>query len=404
MSGRNGRLRRAAARLLDRRTVRLRLTALYTLLFAVGGMVLVGVVYALVAQNLPSTPPAPVPSTAAAFAADCRNATDKNLILKCTLAYQKGVAAGTVDQRARALDQLLQYSLVALVLTTVLAAVLGWFLAGRVLRPVRAITETARRASQQNLGQRVALAGPHDELRELADTFDSMLGRLDAAFAAQRRFIADASHELRTPLTVMRAAIDVTLAKPHPTRGQLESMAAEVRQAAAHAESLIEALLTLARSDAGEMGREPVDLAVVAEDALDELAGWIEAARLAVDVDLGTAGTVGDTVLIERMIANLAANAVIHNAPGGWLQVRTGTRGETAFVTVSNGGPAIAPGEVAALLEPFHRGAGRVADSSGVGLGLAIVRSIVAAHAGRLHAAARPDGGLDVTVELPGGA
>ena len=151
----------------------------------------------------------------------------------------------------------------------VLSALLGWIMAGRVLRPVHAITAAARRASEENLGERIALAGPEDELKELADTFDAMLGRLDAAFASQRRFVANASHELRTPLTVMRTAIDVTLAKPERTPAQLEAMAAEVRQATGQAERLVEALLTLARSDRGTGPRSVLDLAVLAEDALD---------------------------------------------------------------------------------------------------------------------------------------
>ena len=192
-------------------------------------------------------------------------------------------------------------------------------MAGRVLRPVHAITAAARRASEENLGERIALAGPEDELKELADTFDAMLARLDAAFASQRRFVANASHELRTPLTVMRTAIDVTLAKPERTPAQLEAMAAEVRQATVQAERLVEALLTLARSDRGTGPRSVLDLAVLAEDALDAATPAIKAGSLRVTSELEPGLAVGDQVLVERLVGNLIDNAVRHNVSGGWL-------------------------------------------------------------------------------------
>ncbi len=208
----------------------------------------------------------------------------------------------------------------------VLSALLGWIMAGRVLRPVHAITAAARRASEENLGERIALAGPQDELKELADTFDAMLARLDAAFASQRRFVANASHELRTPLTVMRTAIDVTLAKPERTPAQLEAMAAEVRQATGQAERLVEALLTLARSDRGTGPRSVLDLAVLAEDALDAAAPAITAGSLRVTSELEPGLAAGDPVLVERLVRNLIDNAVRHNVPGGWLEVASGSR------------------------------------------------------------------------------
>ena len=198
--------------------------------------------------------------------------TDQVLISKCEQSFRTGVAAGAASQRAEAVHQLLLYSLVGLGVMGLMSGAVGWLLAGRALRPVHVITGAARRASEENLGERLALAGPNDELKELADTYDAMLARLDAAFASQRRFVANASHELRTPLTVMRTAIDVTLAKPGRTPAQLEDMAAEVRQAADRAEALIEALLTLARSDRGVLVTEQADLGVLAEDALDAAA------------------------------------------------------------------------------------------------------------------------------------
>ena len=185
---------------------------------------------------------------------------------------------------------------------TVASGGLGWFMSGRVLRPVRVITETARRASEQHLGERLALTGARDELKELADTFDDMLERLDAAFATQRRFVANASHELRTPLTVMRTAIDVTLAKPSPTARQLTDMAVRVRRSIDKAESMVEALLTLAVSDQGKLSTEFTDLATWAEDAIDAAAPEIERLNLHVDAKLDPAETTGDPQLLERMI------------------------------------------------------------------------------------------------------
>ena len=226
--------------------------------------------------------------------------------------------------RQRALDSLLLFSLLGLGVMTVASGGLGWYVSGRVLRPVRAITETARRASDQHLGERLALTGAQDELKELADTFDDMLERLDQAFAAQRRFVANASHELRTPLTVMRTAIDVALAKPNRTTQQLEDMAARVRRSIDRAENMIEALLVLAISDQGVTSSELLDLSAVAEDALELAAPGITRLGLSVETDLAPAEATGDQQLIERMVWNLVDNAVRHNEPGGWIRISTG--------------------------------------------------------------------------------
>ena len=258
--------------------VRTRLTLIYAVLFFAAGSALLGLTYGLVASSLSARPaaattglssqelnflnreckppgpaekgngPSPVPTNLA----ECKQAKE---------AYTAGTAAGLEAQRQSALSTLLSFSLVGLAVMTVASGGLGWFMSGRVLRPVRVITETARRASEQHLGERLALTGARDELRELADTFDGMLERLDAAFATQRRFVANASHELRTPLTVMRTAIDVTLAKPSPTARQLTDMAVRVRRSIDRAESMVEALLTLAVSDQGKLSSEFSDLA-----------------------------------------------------------------------------------------------------------------------------------------------
>ncbi len=261
--------------------VRTRLTLLYATLFFTAGSALLGLTYGLLASSLPTQPPAAatvssqelnnlnrecigalkgkhpvaVPTSLPAAAA-CKEAE---------VAYNAGTAAGLQAQRQHALSNLLVFSLAGLAGMTVASGVLGWFMSGRVLRPVRVITATARRASEQHLGERLALTGARDELKELADTFDDMLERLDAAFATQRRFVANASHELRTPLTVMRTAIDVTLAKPSPTARQLTDMAVRVRRSIDRAETMVEALLTLAVSDQGklstELRRHPFQLA-----------------------------------------------------------------------------------------------------------------------------------------------
>ena len=309
--------------------------------------------------------------------------------------------AGAQSQRAEAVHQLLLYSLVGLGIMGAVSGAVGWLVAGRALRPVHAITGAARRASEENLGERLALAGPPDELKELADTYDAMLARLDAAFASQRRFVANASHELRTPLTVMRTAIDVTLAKPDRTPAQLEDMAAEVRGAVDRAEALIEALLTLARSDRGTTAAEPADLAVLAEDALDAAGPAIRAGSLGLETALQPAPTCGDLVLLDRLVANLVDNAVRHNTAGGWIQVATGTRDGQAYLTVTNGGPVIAEDMTPLLFEPFRRLDGPAAGGPGMGLGLSIVRSVTIAHHGTVTARSRPAGGLDVSVLLP---
>jgi len=396
---------------LSRRPVRLRLALLYSGLFLLAGAALLAVTYGVVADTLRSTVP---PQKVAAITRPgspsdkCKaSATTPAQTEACkreALAAAQGIANAAVqDQRAEALSRLLDNSVAGLAVMAVVSALLGWIMAGRVLRPVHAITAAARRASEENLGERIALAGPEDELKELADTFDAMLARLDAAFASQRRFVANASHELRTPLTVMRTAIDVTLAKPERTPVQLEAMAAEVRQATVQAERLVEALLTLARSDRGTGPRSVLDLAVLAEDALDAVTPAIKSGSLRVTTGLEQGLTVGDPVLVERLVGNLIDNAVRHNIPGGWLELASGSREGRAFFSVANSGPVIGQQEVAALFEPFHRRCQHAGPDApeGSGLGLSIVASVVRAHHGDVAAVPVPDGGLEVTMLLP---
>jgi signal transduction histidine kinase len=307
--------------------VRTRLTLIYAMLFFAAGSALLGLTYGLVASNLPaqllSVPPVSK-QTLNNLSQECQQIKtepiSQSILAACKQteqAWSAGAAAASEAQRGRALTDLLEFSFVGLAVMTVASGGLGWFMSGRVLRPVRVITETARRASEQHLGERLALTGAKDELKVLADTFDDMLERLDAAFATQRRFVANASHELRTPLTVMRTAIDVTLAKPSPTARQLTDTAVRVRRSIDRAETMVEALLTLAVTDQGKFSTEFTDLATWAEDAIDTAAAEIERLDLHVDTKLDPAETTGDPQLLERMISNLVDNAVRHNQPGG---------------------------------------------------------------------------------------
>jgi signal transduction histidine kinase len=279
---------------------------------------------------------------------------------------------------------------------------LGWLVAGRALRPLSAITATARRLEGSTLHERINLQGPQDELKELADTFDQMLDRLHAAFETQRRFVANASHELRTPLAIARTEVDVALADPATGPAELRAMAGRVLEANQRSERLIEGLLTLARSERQLRAAEPLDLALAAADALAAAAPEVGRLGLRVSQVLGAAPVAGDRALLERLVANLVENAVRHNHRGGWVEVDTGRTGSVAVVRVANGGPPVPPDQVAALFEPFRRlEADRTGSGRGAGLGLSIVRSVATAHGGRATALARPDGGLEVSVELP---
>lgn len=401
----------------SRRPVRLRLTVLYSGLFLLAGAVLLSITYGLVAGILPRTASpdqvsiyvAKASSTGLSGTKICQPKPNlSNAQIKQCKAEANGVGQALADaavqaERAQTLHSLLDDALGGLVLVTLISALLGWIVAGRVLRPVHAITAAARRASEENLSERIALTGPSDELKELADTFDGMLARLDSAFGSQRRFVANASHELRTPLTVMRTAIDVTLAKPTRTPAQLEAMAAEVRHAVDRAEALIEALLTLARSDRGQGPRGAVDLAVFAEDALDAATPAIKAMSITVDSALEPGTAVSDPVLVERLVTNLIDNSVRHNVQDGWIQVRTGHRDGMAFISVAGSGPVIPGDAVSSLFEPFHRRDPHPGPdgTEGAGLGLSIVQSVVAAHHGHVVAQPVPHGGLEVTALLP---
>ena len=283
---------------------------------------------------------------------------------------------------------------------------IGWFLAGRVLRPLSTITAAARRISASSLHERLALPGPDDELKELADTLDNLFARLEASFDAQRRFAANASHELRTPLTRERTLLQVTLADPAATAGTWQAVSRELLASNAEQERLIEALLTLASSEAGLGQREPLDLAAITSAALAAARPAISRLGLNVQADIQPAVLDGDPLLVQQLAANLIDNAVRHNVPGGDVQVATGTSGGHAVLSVTNSGPVIPPAEVDRLFQPFQRlGPRRARRDGGHGLGLSIVRAIATAHAATIAARPVPGGGLavDVTFPLPPG-
>jgi signal transduction histidine kinase len=305
-------------------------------------------------------------------------------------------------QRASDSHELLVDSGIALAIVAVLAVLAGWLIAGRMLRPIRTITRTAQRISSTSLHERLALDGPQDELKELGDTLDDLFGRLDAAFEAQRQFVANASHELRAPLTRQRALIQVALADPDASPASLRAVHERVLASEQQLEQMIDALLALTRGQAGLEHRERVDLADVASKAL--LAREADAADRDLDVraTLDPAPTAGDPRLLERLIGNLLDNAIRHNVPGGEVEVATGVRDERAFLAVANTGPAVPAGEVPRLLQPFQRLDGaRTNHDAGNGLGLAIVEAIAVAHGAGLSVRARPGGGLAVEVAIP---
>jgi signal transduction histidine kinase len=365
-------------------TVRGRLTLVYGGLFLAFGVVMLGVTYVLVSQRLPGK--AVMRGTTGLRAAPDPTAPMPDLI------FQRVVD----DTRDDALSALFTQGMIALLVVGAVATALGWLVAGRMLQPLHQITETARRiaeapAADRGLGERIALTGPDDEIKQLADTFDLMLTRLDRSFDGQRRFIANASHELRTPLTLNRTLLEVAL-QQEPVSAQVRQLGGTLLAINDRHGRLIDGLLLLARSERELTERSYVDLA--------DIASHVSSADI--QVDLGEAATVGDPVLLERLVQNLVENGVRHNVPeDGWVRVRTFTKDAMATLEVSNSGPVMPRYEVETLFEPFRRlGTDRLA-GPGVGLGLSIVRAVARAHGGEVHAAPRDSGGLVVTVTLP---
>ncbi|MGP0050215.1 MAG: sensor histidine kinase [Solirubrobacteraceae bacterium] len=279
---------------------------------------------------------------------------------------------------------------------------LGWYVAGRVLRPVRTIARTARTISARNLNERLALDGPDDEFKELGDTLDDLFARLQAAFDSQRHFVANASHELRTPLTVERSLLQIALSDPNPT---VQSLLVTCRNALLNSEQqqhLIDGLLALARSEGGLDNREPCDLQQIIEHVLMTPRTDVDRLGLTINTDLQPAPVEGNPRLLERLAGNLVENAIHHNTRGGHVEITTGTRHQHAFLTITNTGPVILANDVQRLFQPFQRLNGtRTQHNNGHGLGLSIVQAIATAHDATITTQARPDGGLAIQVNLP---
>ena len=317
---------------------------------------------------------------------------------------QRKANARIAAVRSSQLETLLTRSGLALAIMALASIGLGWLIAGRALRPVRTMSSRARGISERNLHERLALDGPDDELKELGDTFDGLLGRLEAAFESQRRFVANASHELRTPITLERALVEVALSDPSPSVDSLRETCRRVLSVSEQQERLIDALLTLARSQRGLESRAPVDLREVTAEVMRA----VPPNGIKVETELGDASTMGDPAMVERLVANLIQNAVRYNEPHGWIAAWTGMRDGEPTLEVTNPGPVVGPEQVDQLVKPFSRldrggsVAARNADArQGVGLGLSIVQAIVDAHGADLITEPRAEGGLKVSVRFP---
>ena len=394
-------------------TIRLKLTLWYGGLFLLAGILLIAVNFFMVRNSL-----TPAPEKARAAVAEKFGIPPEDLEFGSPLGGPPGEVQHFVtingvplprllneaqqELKSEALRQLWERSLLALAIMTVITFGLAWLLAGRMLKPLHAITSTARRLSESTLHERIELRGPRDELKELADTFDAMLGRLDTAFSAQKEFVANASHELRTPLTIIRTEIDVALSDPDISKDELQEMGAAVNEAVERSERLIDGLLMLARAES-HLDLTHLDLAELAESQVELSSGEADAMGLRLELDLQPASIIGDRVLLERMVGNLVENAVRHNSPDGSFTVRTYTEGDRAKLQVKNGGTVVPAGEVAKLFDRFYRpDKSRSRKTGGFGLGLSIVKSVAAAHNGTVDIVAPPEGGLEVTVSLPG--
>src|SRR5579859_5336765 len=395
-------------------SVRMRLTMLYVGLFLASAAALLTITYFLVEQRLPQ-----VTTTAngavmisgsdsfcAGVAAACDPAAAGPAPSSSSAPGQLSTCQVQVGQafaglRSDTLDQLLIESGIALGIGAVASVGLGWLMAGRVLRPLRTITAAARRISARNLHQRIAMSGPDDELKELGDTFDQLLGRLDASFRAQRQFVANASHELRTPLARQRTLLEVALRDRQATNASLRLACERALVAGEQQERLIAALLTLARGERGLDAFEPFDLGAVAAEALAARRDEAQARGVTVTADLGPAPALGDPRLAERLVANLADNAIRYNGPGGLVEITAGRRDDRAFLAVTNTGPVIPPDQLSRLFQPFQRLDPGRSGRDGLGLGLAIVSAIAAAHGADLRAVTRAAGGLAVEVVFP---
>jgi len=450
-------LRLAKASHLPRRTVRLRLTVLYSAVFLISGAALLATTYFLVQEATGNayiehtkngvtilgyqigSPPRMRPSPATNLSQQKSPGFAAGAYLHAAVAQPTGGAAAgssltkgpvsahgklTAKQVAEAqrqvarqqaefetfahayqsseLHQLLVESGIGLGIMAVLSVALGWLMAGRVLRPLRTITATTRNISASNLHERLDLDGPDDELKELGDTIDGLLQRLDASFRSQRQFVANASHELRTPLARQRTLAQVALSDPDATADSLRAAHERILVSGEQQEQMIDALLTLSRAQSSAISLQPVDLRAKVRELVGARKADAVARKVRVVTKLGPAEVEGDPRLVERLVANLVDNAVRHNVEGGMISVRTSSRSTGALLIVTNDGPVIHPDEVERLFAPFERlETQRTAAGDGFGLGLCIVRAIAAAHGASVSTVARPGGGLSIEVRFP---
>ena len=390
---------------LPRGTVRLRLTLLYGSLFLISGAALLTITYLLVRHSTGTVvkTPSGVSISAPAGAQEVPKIGVGSPQLQAQI-HQ--LEAARARQHANELHQLLVQSGIALAIMTTISIAFGWLVAGRVLRPLRTMTETTRAISAHNLSDRLALPGPRDELKELGDTIDDLLARLDAAFEAQRRFVANASHELRTPLTMIRTSVDVATRKPGIVPPQVTALGDKVRTGLDQADRLLESFLMLARAERGALQEQTkVPLTPLVAGSIDSHRDAIADRGVTIRQTLERVEASGSEALLRRMVENLIDNAIRHNEPGGWVRVGTSLNDGAVELLVESGGPRLDERQVRELARPFRRLASdRTRSEDGVGLGLSIVAAIVAAHDGKLELRARPEGGLSVTIGLPNGA
>ena len=387
-----------------RLSIRVRLTLVYAAIVFVAGGLLLGAAYVIVERNLAvysqrvSAERAPRPLPLATSPRRRRALADLEAFLR-----RQRTRQAVVEHRARidARDTVALEFLVALLVLTVPAAGLGYWIAGRVLRPVARITAMAQRAAAGDLSGRIGMPGPRDELHELAGTFDAMLDRLESSFARQQAFVANASHELRTPLSIIRAELDATLTDPAASEDELRAMVRVISDATARSAPAGAAGRSAPRCERSEIQAEPIDLAALADVTIDDLGVAIRRKGLAVKRALGDAHCYGDRILIASLVRNLIETAVRHNNVGGVLAARTGETAGAAVIEIENDGVVVPAERVPELFEPFRR-LRRVAEADhGSGIGLAIVHAVAVSHAGRVVAVPRPAGGLAVRVELP---
>ncbi|WP_330307787.1 MULTISPECIES: HAMP domain-containing sensor histidine kinase [unclassified Streptomyces] len=386
-----------------RPTIRIRLTLLYGGMFLIAGIMLLSIIYLLAAQAL-NTGAEPLFKIASGTAIkvnsdNCPAVQAGNLSLD---EFNTAISTCIDHQRQAALDNLLSRSLLALLGLAIIAFAFGYAMAGRVLSPLGRITRTARAVAGSDLSRRIELDGPDDELKELADTFDDMLERLERAFTAQQRFVGNASHELRTPLAINRTLLEVHLSDPGAPM-ELQQLGKTLLATNERSEQLVEGLLLLARSDNQIVERKPVDLAEVASQAVDQVHAEAEAKGVKIRGERSVAVVQGNGVLLERIALNLVQNAVRYNVPErGWVDVRTEVQHGQAVLVVSNTGPVVPAYEIDNLFEPFRRlRTERTGSDKGVGLGLSIARSVARAHGGHITAEPREGGGLVMRVTLP---